>query len=376
MDPLVIDVFDALGYPMFRLPYTSCNWSDTINDPGSLNVDVTYTTTTMKVPKGLYNQLKLWGVILAAHRLDEQTNTEIVTHAGPLEDYNWDAPNRKLSLSCGGGWSALTKRLALNHSLDISWLDGDILIDEEHPAGAWALTLTGSYSDIMRGLVNESMQWGALPITLPTPEGGTQTITYNGYDLATVASLLDDLTKLADGNELRFDPRIQANGTLTFDMRSQPEINDHQWLEGTELGAWDSTVPGQRVVFAGVSGKGAAMTNQVFAIGGKSGDKTVVARVTQKNQPNILQSADKTHTTIVDLKQLRQYAQSGIAYGSYPDETFKVRVGDEYPVRPGDWADLKVEDDFMGEQLLKLKVTDVDGSDSNDWLDIQARLRG
>jgi hypothetical protein len=45
-------------------------------------------------------------------------------------------------------------------------------------------------------------------------------------------------------------------------------------------------------------------------------------------------------------------------------------------VRPGDWADLKVEDDFMGEQLLKLKVTDVDGSDSNDWLDIQARLRG
>ncbi|MCH3975073.1 hypothetical protein [Bifidobacterium tibiigranuli] len=102
MDPLVIDVFDALGSPMFRLPYTSCNWSDTINDPGSLNVDVTYTTTTMKVPKGLYNQLKLWGVILAAHRYDPATDSEDVKHAGPLVDYRWDAKGRRLSLLCGG----------------------------------------------------------------------------------------------------------------------------------------------------------------------------------------------------------------------------------------------------------------------------------
>jgi hypothetical protein len=91
--------------------------------------------------------------------------------------------------------------------------------------------------------------------------------------------------------------------------------------------------------------------------------------------PLLIQSADTTHTTASELATLRQYAQSGIAYGAYPDETYSIEAGEEYPVRPGDQADMWVEDDFLGERMLKLKVTDVSGSSDSDWLTIQARER-
>lgn len=377
LEPLYVDVFGPLGDPMFRLPYSKAGWADTISEPGSLSVDVDYSREALSIPSGLHELLKLWGVIIAAHRYDPATDSEDVKHAGPLVDYRWDAKGRKLSLSCGGGWSLTSIRLVLNHALDTGWVDGDVLVDDEHPAGAWALTLTGSYSDIARGLVAEAMKWGALPITLPPVQGGTRTRTYSGYDVAKVADRLDDLAKLADGDEIRFDPRIKPDGSLTFDLRSQPEIVDHAWLEGGTLGAWHADLPGQRIVLSSVDGRGSGMTNQVYAIGGKHGDKTVMARVTDKHSALslLIQSADTTHTTASELATLRAYAQSGIAYGAYPDETYSIEAGEEYPVRPGDQADMWVEDDFLGERMLKLKITDVSGSSDSDWLTVQARER-
>jgi hypothetical protein len=53
-----------------------------------------------------------------------------------------------------------------------------------------------------------------------------------------------------------------------------------------------------------------------------------------------------------------------------------IEVGEEYHVMPGDIADLRVDDDFMGEKLLHLKITDVSGDSSKDLLTVQARSRG
>ncbi|MCI1635213.1 hypothetical protein [Bifidobacterium sp.] len=385
LEPLVVDVFGPLGDPMFRLPYSKASWSDSISETGSLQLDVDYSREVLRIPRGLRELLKLWGVIIAAHRFDLVSGVDVVKHAGPLTDYTWDHQSRKLQLTCGGGWSLTSTRLVLNHTLESGWVDGDVLVDEEHPAGAWVLTLTGSYSDIARGLVAEAMKWGALPITLPSVQGGSRTRTYNGYDVAKVSDRLDELAKLADGNEIRFDPRLKSDGTLTFDLRSgsnivghEAEIIDHSWLEDTDFGAWHADVPGQRVKLKTVVGSGSGMTNQVYVIGGKHGDKTVMARVTDNSSvlPLLIQSADTTHTTATELATLRAYAQAGVAYGAYPDETFSLEVGEEFPVRPGDYADVWVEDDFLGDMMLQLKITDVDGSSDSDWLTVQARERG
>lgn len=368
-DVLRVMVFDAHGRPLFLLPYTSCSWQESVSEAGSLSVEVQYTEAALKVAGGLRSRLAVWGVIVAAVRGSR------VVHAGWLTSYAWDADSRRLSLTCGGGWTILQKRLVLNHALDSRWRDGDVLIDEEHPAGAWDLHLTGSYQDIAAGLVGEAMKWGPLPFTLPVREGGSHERHYAGYDLATTADRLEDLAGLADGVELRADPVLLDTGYLVFVLRAQPEIVDHAWT-ADGLGMWNACVPGQRVRLRGVRADGAGMTSQVYATGGKDADKTIACRGTSLiDGLPLLQSKDTEHTTLSDVGQLREDVRGDLAYGAHPDETITVSVGDEYPVRPGDHADLMVEDDFLGRRLLPLKITDVSGSSDSDWLDVQARER-
>lgn len=379
-EPLYVDAYDYLGNPMFRLPYTRAGWQDHISEPGSLSVEMQCSDTALGIPGGLWASMRLWGVMFAAHRYDPDIGGQSVKHAGPLVSYDWDAKSRKLSLDCGGGWSFLSKRLVLNYSLDRTWHDGDVLIDDKHPAGNWLSHYEGSYRDIAAGLVREAMKWGALPIDLPATDGGKAHYRdYYGYDSALVSDRLDDLAKLEDGDEIRFDPYINANGQLWFRLRSESQIMDHYWQDGSDMGAWDATVPGQRVVLSGLTGDGAAMTSQAYATGGKDGDKTLMARagdtrLTVAGYP-LLQSADMEHNTVSDLRTLQGYARSDIAYGMLPDETWKLQVGEEYDARPGDCADLKYEDDFLGEGMIPLKITDVSGSSDSDWLTIQARGR-
>lgn len=380
LEPLVCDAFDYLGNPLFRLPYTGASWQDSISEPGCLSINVQYSTTAMRVSGGLFSRLKLWGVMFAIHRYDPETDTENIKHAGPLVGYDWDHKAGKLSLTCGGGWSYLTRRLVLNHDLDAKWRDGDILVDDEHPAGAWLSSYSGSYRDIATGLVREAMKWGALPFTMPPTDGGkAHTLNYAGYDNALVSDRLDDLSKLEDGHEIRFDPYITSDGRLSFLLRSEPQIVDHNWAEGSTLGAWDTTIPGQRVIFSGITGDGSNMTSQVYATGGKNDDKTLMCRrtdtyLTGEGYP-LMQSSDTEHTTVSDLKTLQGYTRSDIAYGMRPDETWKLEVGEEYDVRPGDWADVKISDDFIPYRTVPLKITDVSGSSDSDWLTIQARER-
>ena len=56
-------------------------------------------------------------------------------------------------------------------------------------------------------------------------------------------------------------------------------------------------------------------------------------------------------------------------------ETYTVKIGEEPDVRVGDTADLTVSDDHLGTRTIPLKITDVDGDSSSDWLTIQAQER-
>ena len=373
MAPLIVDVYDSTGVYLFRLPYTMCRGGDSINEDGSMTVDLEYSNTAMRVPGGLWSRLKLMGIIICAH------NGSRIRHAGWLTGYSWDHENNKLTLNVGGGGTIFEKRLVLNHNLNESWINGDVLIDEDHPAGDWALNLSGSYSDIMRGLVAEALKWGALPVDLPPVEGGAHNLPFNGYDFASVSERLSDLSKYADGNEIRWDASFNEDNNIRFLLRSEPEIVDHSWT-ADGLGEWNSTVPGQRVFLQKIDGDGKDMTSQVYAMGGKDSEKAVVYRasdntLTDQGYP-LLQSVNSEHTTVTEVNTLKRYAESDLAYGAFPDVTFTVRVGEEHEVKVGDHADLRVEDDFLGRLVLGLKVTDVDFASDDDMQTCQARLRG
>lgn len=360
---LTVHAYDiATGAHLSRLPYTSCSWTDSINEPGSMSVSIDYSLTAVR--QGIRDMLKCWRVTLAVQRGAK------VLHAGPLTDFDWDAETRRLSLTCGGGLTLLTKRLAINARLKDAWNDRSVLTDEQHAAGDLAFTVTGSYPDIIRGLAAEAMKWGSLPIALPQTEGGTYTRTWYAWDLATVADRIDDITGLEDGPEIRFDPRTTDAGSLVYDLTCRQEIVDHEWN-------MNAIVPGQRVIYQGLSGSGSSMTGQVWLTGGKDDDRTLMCRRTSglDTAGTLLMTADTSHTTVSDLKTLQQCAIGDLERHAWPDETHKLKIGEEYDIHVGDTIDLTIEDDYIGLTTLSLRATDINGDASSDWLTIQAQER-
>lgn len=369
--PLTVHAYSAVtGEHLTRLPFTACSWSDSLNEPGQLSVDIAFNTAAEKLRVrnlNMHDALRPWRTILTVQRGMH------VIHAGVITSRGWDADSRKLSFTCGGGWTLLSKRLVLNHGLDSSFTDGDVLVDENHPIGDWALTFTGSYRDIARGLIAETLKWGRMPFKLPPSEGGSYTRTYAGYSLATVSDRIRDLSDLVTSMEYRFTPSLDTDGRLSYLLEAGPELIDHTL-------ALNTAVPAQRVKLKSIREDGTPLTTEVWAAGGKDDDKTVMARAAipvQYRDPDtpFLQSANTEHTTVSEVDTLRTYARSQASRGAWPDETYSVSVGEEYDPHVGDHLDLRVEDDFLGDRLLRLKVTDVSGSSDSDWLTVQARER-
>lgn len=151
---------------------------------------------------------------------------------------------------------------------------------------------------------------------------------------------------------------------------TDPEPTHHQW---------NTIIPGARAILTTLDGDGTDMTSQVWATGGKDDDKTLMCRRTttipQDDGCMFLQTKDTQHTTVSDLKTLQTHALADLAHGAWPAETYTVKVGEEHDVRVGDTADLTVDDDHLGARTIPLKITDVSGDASSDWLTVQAQER-
>lgn len=358
-----VEAYDGVtGAHIRRLPFTSATWSDSLNDSGTMSVDIDCLTPGSA--SGLRDVLLPWRTILAVHE------GGVIRHAGYLTDRPaWDAKSRKLTLTCGGGMTILTRRLVMDHRLAGQWQDGEIKADEQDPPGLMLLHLEGSYPDIVRGLVHETMLWGGLPFTLPAYQGGTYYRNYYAWDMAYVYDRIQDITRLQHGPAVRFDPEGQADGSLRFRLTCADEIVDHRW-------SWDATLPGVQVIFDSEQAPGASMATQVYAVGGKGDDTTVMAR-RYVDPPGgmLLQSADTTHTTDGDLASLQSYATAALAEDLWPRQSITVQVGPGYDVHVGDWADIRVDDDYMGRAWLQVRVNSVDGSSDTDWLTLQCSER-
>lgn len=365
--PLTVHAYDIVtGRHLGRVPFTACGWSEAINEPGSLSVDCDYSRDMLG--SNLRGLLRSWRVILAAQRGDA------VVHAGPLVDWEWDAEGRKLSLSCGGGMTLLSKRLVLPRGLRDSWRDRSVLVDERHPASDLTLSATGSLGDMMRALVAETLAWGSLPIEVGAMDGGdVVSMSWQAWDLGTVADRIGEIAKLDGAPEIRFDPTIRTDGSLAYQLTLR---NDADYVARR----WTAIVPDSRVVFMGVDGSGGSMAGQVWATGGKDGDRTLMSRrtsdlLTGQGLP-LLQKTDTTHTTETSMTGLQQAVLGTLAQSAFPAETFKLRVGDEHDLRVGEHVDVTVGDDHLGTQTLRLKITDVSGSADSDWISVQAQERG
>ena len=351
------------GAHLYRMPYGSAQWQESIKQPGSMSVTAPLTREAKKLD--LWSTLRPWKCMLALQRGRK------VIHAGPLTDLQWDASSRSLSLTCGGGLTLLTKRLVLNAALKDGWRDGTVIVDEKHPSRNMVLQWkkTWWWVCICR-LILETKKWQDLPIDLPAiEEPGDKQRTYYSWDLATVADRISDIMNLAGGNEVLFDPYLTDDDRLRFRMRAgKPELI-------TTTHRWDTTLPGVRVDLASISGSGANLTNQVWATGGKDSDKTLMCRRTATPAAGypLMQSSNTSHTTVERLSTLQQHATGQLAAGAWPDESFSLKVGEEHDVHVGDHAITRFSDDYLGDQTLELKVTDISGDTGSDLLTVTCK---
>lgn len=346
------------GAHITRLTYTSLSWSDSINEEGSINA------TVVEDSLNIGSIIKPYGTIIAAISGNRIIHAGYVTHVARSNENNqgmWD-------IDAGGGLTILDKRLVMNYALNSSWVNGNVVVDEENPKGDWLFSIKGTYSDLVSRLISETKKWGALPITPASIQGGSShERNYNSYDLATVLDRIKDIGDLEDGVEIRLDPVLDSKWNISFVQKTATEIIDNRWK-------WNAMLPDSGVDLMDQDSDGEYMCSQSYAIGGRDEDKLLVCRATSNRLTNqgwpVLQIANTQHSSVSDLSTLLSYAKADVSSGDTPQMCYGLRVSLDKEVHVGDWVDLRCR---YG--LLTLKVVDVRGKAGQSYQDIECRER-
>lgn len=335
------------------IPYTKLSWRQSLNEPGSLSAKISD-------QYDVASWIKPWKTIIAARENRDIWHAGYVTHVRRIEsDSEWQ-------IEAGGGLSILKKRLVLNYALSDGWVDGNVTVDEDNPSGNWPFNLRGSYSDIVRGLLMETMKWGPLPIRVADETGGGHEKNYNSYDLTTVYDRVHEISELEDGPEIRLDP-LMDNTWLYFQQRTADEIVDNHWN-------WNAAIPGSHVVFDDEDTDGEDLCTQSFAIGGREEDKMLVARassmtLTDQGYP-VLQKFNREHSDVKQLATLKSFVSDDVKASENSPRSEGLSLNMTYGVRPGDWADVRTR-----HGVRKLKITDVSVDVSDGRMSLQATER-
>ncbi|WP_043321630.1 hypothetical protein [Mycetocola saprophilus] len=336
-------------------PVSNVSWSLDYNAPDSM--ELTLDKTRELARWNAREKIRPW-----KHCAALIDGGEVIA-AGPVLRRKWTGG---LTVTCGGGWDLFQKRLVLNYALAAAWRDGEVVLDEDNPAPQWLLTFAGmSLGGIGAALVREALKWGPLLVDTPgTPEVGINVRTYQGWDLATTAERLTDLTGVLNAPMIRFAPYLRADGNLRFRYESGAVGNYRRMAE---------TMPGHGVVLTDVDEDGSSMATDMFALGGRNEDIVLASRSTSRALPDagwpVMQVADKSHTSVSDLATLKGYTNQGVVDGSTVPESTKLRVRASEGIRPGDVIDLTASNTFHGTREVQLHVAQVTGG-LGEWCDV------
>lgn len=335
-----------------NIPFTGCSWSEDAAAKGQLNLDIRW--HRLMRSWGARSKLTPWKYSIAVLDGDR------VRFAGPIEARRWEGMT--LSVTASDGWGILENRLVLNHLLDARWVDGEILLDEENPRPEWVLQITGqSLYGIGAALIRETLKWGDLLIDSPPSEAGTNVRTYRGWDFATVADRIRELTEVRNGPVLRFEPYLREDGHLRLRYVESGDRRLHSWVQAA---------PGQRIRVDSVDEDAASLATEAYALGGRDEDVVLAARsrsttLTGAGFP-VIQRADTSHSTVSRLDTLLGHTGRIVDDGSLLPESLALTVPADIDVVPGDAVDLEIDDPYIGRTLLTLSVARVSG-DTSEW---------
>lgn len=345
------------GYLFDMLPIKA-EYTKSLNTEGSL-------TFSARVD-GLYAKyMHPWRIICA---LCDEID---VIAAGYVKSLAYNQEEDTWGVTCGDGSSILEKRLVIKHDLDEAWEDGLVVIDEENPSATWQLSLGGSYSDIIGGLIRETKKWGQLPISDIALTGGDKVRNYNSYDCATVLERIQDLGELQNGIEYRFDPYIQSDSISFRPVVSDDggELVDHVW-------DWNTKLP-KGAHFDSDQRDEEYLCTQAYMTGGRNEDTTLVARsvatkLTGAGFP-VLQVADNSHNDVSEINTLLAYAKNRTYVGDREPLIISLNVEAAlYDVHIGDHARVRMFNYITNsDEVVEIKITDITGNLESPLIQVQ-----
>lgn len=349
------------------LDVTALRWTDELNKAGSIDVTVPEDVVRSFGPGILRQKTHPWRSFLA---VEEDGR---IKQAGPIitRPRTWESGD--VRLGAAGIWR---------------WLDRVFVRDA---AGITQLTITASglsLGGIATQLVADAVAqtYWDVPIVTPTPEAGTRTETWYGWQFAFVGEQIRQITQRAtDAPDIRFQPRRRADDPrfLEWVMEVGTELIPGLYQSGADW-VFDATAPRSPVVGVSTDEDGSEVAEVVWTTGnGQEEDilKAVASNIELADLGWPVTEAVEAHPTVELVDTLLEHAQTAVARRARPIEVYKLTVRGEAAreVKPGDYCRVVTGDDpWLGamDETMRAKSITGDLSDVKviETFPMQARL--
>lgn len=244
-----------------------------------------------------------------------------ILQAGPITGEGYTGSSGGYTqLNFAGIWKIFTRRVLLPPTS--TWTSGQVTASDANTV------LSGlSYGGIAQTLVQNQINRSSLPITFNgSPASGTQSVTYNGYDLNIVADKLTDLCTQNGGCEIDFAPYWDTPGLV---IKWRMRVSDTRLGQIGAPWVWDYGARGA-LQDADYSADGSNMTFTEYARGSGSQTSLIVGQATSNTLLNarypLLESVNGDHTSETDTSVLTGYAQANVTTYQWPIVTPAIYV--------------------------------------------------
>jgi hypothetical protein len=360
------------GRRLFNVPYTGAPWSNFLNDPGSLQINIPMFDKRAQDLKLNENAdvNKTFMAIL---------ENDVFMQYGPVFDHDYDHDSQTLKLTGVNILGYLSRRLALPANADSK----PLILPNGKPDPTMNLQFTGrSMGTIVADLLKviNSHTGAQLPFVYQAAQAGTNTEAFVAADLKSVGEFIQQYAERENGPDVVFRPRWRED-RLGVELFVETGTNEDRRVYQKARPRWDFAVKNKSVRGLKVRKSGADMGSTVYTTGGRSDDKTLIDRQVSKNMVESgypkLDIVDSSHSSVVRAETLRKHGVETLRKSDRPTVfwEFEVRkdrgvnVAGDYLV--GDYCTVVIrKDPYLGTGTFTRRIVGMSGDAADNWIKI------